>query len=135
MSLVNSFTASLPLTPKKLIAWLRIILENIDNVRIDSSAIDSIESLNRGANISNIISSTVFDEIHDAIVNGKRVEISGTNIFKNVLSATTFDMVSDDFYSFQIIYVTNDAQLVELSISKMMGTMYLDNKTTTALTT
>lgn len=134
MSLANSFMADLPLTPKKLIKWLKTILEKIENMQIDSSAIDSIESLNRGANISNIISSTVFDEIHDAIVNGKRVEISGTNAFKNVLSATTFDMVSDDFYSFQIIYVTNDAQLVELSISKMMGTTHIDSKTMTSLT-
>lgn len=133
MSLLNDFKADLPITSTRLIEWIKTILGKIDILQIDSSMIDSLYNVNRGTDISNKLSSTTFNAIHDAIAAGKRIEISGTNAFRNVLSAKTFDMPGDDFYSFQITYITFNCELVDLSISNMAGVIFLDGKTITSL--
>lgn len=133
MSLLNDFKAELPITSTRLIEWIKTILTKIDTVQINSSVIDSVYNMNRGSVLNGTLSSAMFDEIHNAIAAGKCIEISGTNAFRNILSTKVYDVASDDFYSFQIAYFMPDATYVELSISKMMGDIFLDNKTTISL--
>lgn len=133
MSLLSQFENSLPLTPKTLVEWLKILLQKIEPTSIDSAKFESIYASNRGANITSILSVSEFDSIHEAIQFGQKVEISGTGVYMSVAAASIFDVVSDGFYSFSIGVINSESEYISLSISKIGNVIYLDGKSTTTL--
>lgn len=133
MSLISDFENSLPLTPKALVEWIRTLIQKVEPVGMDYQAFESIYARNRGAVISDLMSVSKFDELHAAISAGQKVEISGTNHYMTVVAASTFDVESDEFYSFTVTVIDSESKLITLGISKMLGDLFVDNKTTIAL--
>lgn len=134
MNLSETFRNDLPLSPKKLIYWLNLILNEVDNCCVDYATMETVKLKNKGSDITSLISVSKFNEIHDAIANGKSVEIVGNNHCVNLLNAMTDDVVSDGFYSFELSFIDCQSQHVILCISKLSNAVYLDNKKIVALT-
>lgn len=134
MNLSETFRNDLPLSPKKLIYWLNLILNKVDHCEVDYTTMETVKSRNKASDITSLISIDKFDEIHDAITNGNQVEIVGNNHRINLLSAMTDDVVSDEFYSFELSFIDCQSQHVILCIAKLSNAIYLDNKKIVALT-
>lgn len=86
MSLLSDFNAALPLTPKKLVSWLRTILDKLDNSAggghgeyiIDGGLYDTIYNTDVWTDISTIITPDDFMGVYHAIKNNDVIRV-----FKN----------------------------------------------------
>lgn len=134
MSLLNEFKNDLPMSINTLIGWIKRILTELDTCTIDYTTFSNICGCNQGTNITTHISVDTFDEIYEAVNTSKKLEIDCNGHYLNILAASTMAVPSDDFYAVSLVVIDTDSKYKAITISKMMGVMYLDSKTICSLT-
>ena len=120
-----------PLTPKQLEAALIELYDKTDAFVFDYDLMSTIQSLSKGSNITNKLSTTTFDTLFEYVQNMKQIKIAKSGMIHNVMSAICEE--TSDGFAFVTLTWLNEDMLHKVTFSKLENAIYLDTNTTITL--